>query len=218
MKEELCYYCGKPILPGDKDKEHIPAKCFYVGYGDEYKTNLITVPAHKTCNNMFSIIDQELRDAIGTLTENQTDRLELVSKSIKSILRGKDGDKRISSENGELFVEFDYNKLERLFIKNFKGVFFHEFGQPIPEDRKIVVTIGEGIGEEEKLHLKGIYELLEGNIKEWKKSGSSEIFKYKIIVMDKHGLASFDNKSKQQVIFSVIIYHEEIICFCIARF
>lgn len=212
----FCYDCGKEIENGDQDRDHIPAQCFYVGYGDEYKINRITVPAHKACNHKYSKIDQELRDAIGILTENQTDKAVLTSKSIRSILKRKDGKERISSENGKMFMEFNYGDLRDLHIKNFKGIFFKEYGFPIPDKFQIeIVTDGDqDFFQVEKAGI--IYTAIDHELPEWNISGHADIFKYKIAVIGDAGLENFDINSDDQFLVGIIVYHEEIMCMVFA--
>jgi hypothetical protein len=211
--ENLCYDCGKIINEGDMDKEHIPAQCFYVGYGNEYKQNRITVVAHKACNHKYSKIDQELRDAIGIMTNNQTDKTELTSKSARSILRRKDGIERISSNDGAMFVNFNYSDLRDLHIKNFKGIFYKNFGMPIPEKYRIEI-ITEGDQDIFPIEtVQTLYHSIDQNILNWNISGHIDIFKYKIAVIDSNGLSELNINTNEQIILCIMVYHEEIICF-----
>ena len=82
-----CYNCGIDLNKSIKTKEHIPAKAYFVGYGDDYKNNRITVPACRKCNDQYSKLDNEIRDAIGVSNENEADLMELTRKSTKSIFR-----------------------------------------------------------------------------------------------------------------------------------
>lgn len=211
----FCYDCGKIILNDDLDKEHIPAKCFFVGYGDKYKTNRITVDAHKACNHKYSKIDQELRDAVGILTNNQTDKSELTEKAIRSIMRKKTGIERVSFEDNSGFVDFNYEELRTLHIKNFKGIFFHEYGKPIPQ--KFTIEIGDQECFSMRDELQQVYNIIDNGIPQWNISGHSSIFKYKIVVIDIQGsITKFDENSDEQLIVGLLVYHEEMISICIA--
>lgn len=214
--QNLCYDCGKIINDGEKDTEHIPAKCFYFGYGDEYKQNRITVNSHKVCNHKYSKIDQELRDAIGIMKNNQTDKSEITSKSVRSILRRKDGVERISSSEGAFFVNFNYSHLRDLHIKNFKGIFYNKFGIPVLEKYKIEILTN---GDEDIFPIDSIQTLfhsIDQNISNWSISGHIDIFKYKIAVIDNNSLSELNVNSNEQIIFCVMVYHEEIKCLAIA--
>jgi hypothetical protein len=209
----LCYDCGKVIHKDDRDREHIPAQCFYSGFGPDYKKNRITVDAHKACNQKYSKIDQELRDAIGISIDNQKGNSELTSKSIRSILRKRSGIERITSEKREMFVDFNYGDLRLLHIKNFKGIFYKEFGIPIPE-KLFIEIITDGDQENFSYEVMNLfYQIVNQSIDEWKISGHKDIFKYKLGVFENNNLSTFDINSNEQIIFCVMIYHEEIVCF-----
>lgn len=213
---KICYDCGKPIIDTDATKEHIPAQCLYVGYGPEYKQNRITVEAHSECNSKYSKIDQELRDAIGIMTNNQTDKAELTAKSARSILRRQNGIERISSQNGNSFVDFNYSELKELHVKNFKGLFMHVFGLAVPESLRIeIITEGD-----QNLfpfaQIEQLYGFMENAIPEWRFSGHPDIFKYKMAVMSANGLEEYNPDSNEQIILGTLVYHEEILCFVFA--
>jgi hypothetical protein len=211
--EKLCYDCGLPIKKNELTREHIPAQCFFVGYGEGFKVNRITIPAHKTCNQRYSKIDQELRDAIGVMTNNQTNKRELVSKSLKSLFGKKEGIKRLSFEDGTISMNFNYGILRELHLKNFKGLFFHKYKIPLPERFKIEI-ITEGDQETFSIEQASyMYHSINDNFPKWEKSGHSDIFKYKIVVFDQNGICDFDTNSDEQTIFSVMVYNEELICF-----
>jgi len=57
-----------------------------MGYKND-KFERITVPACFDCNNIFSQIDQELRDAVGVTRESDEIPKVTTEKSVKSILR-----------------------------------------------------------------------------------------------------------------------------------
>jgi hypothetical protein len=212
--KKLCYDCGMPIEKSELTKEHIPAQCFFVGYGEEFKVNRITIPAHKVCNQYYSKIDQELRNAIGVMTNNQTDKRELVSKSLKSLFSKKDGIERLSFENGTIAMSFNYGILRELHLKNFKGLFFHKYKIPLPERFTIEIVT---VGDQEKFPLEQcdqLFHTVDNLIPKWEISGHSEIFKYKLVVFDSYGNnCEFDNNSKDQLIFSIMVYNEELYCF-----
>ena len=78
-----CYNCRKKISKKESTKEHIPAKALFSGYGIEFKENRITVYACEKCNNDYSKIDQEIRNAIGVTNDDTEDESakEFIKKS-----------------------------------------------------------------------------------------------------------------------------------------
>jgi hypothetical protein len=77
-----CCDCGIHLNKTEKTAEHIPAKNLYSTYPEEYKQNLLTVPACKSLNNRYSKIDQVIRDAIGIMNENDANQLSLTKKAV----------------------------------------------------------------------------------------------------------------------------------------
>lgn len=214
--ENLCYDCGKPIKLEDEDKEHIPAKCLFNGFSDEFKLKRLTVPAHKICNNNYSKIDQELRDAIGIMTNNHTNNVALTSKAIRSILRKKDGIERISSKNGTNYVDFNFNNLKDLHIKNFRGIFYNSYKIPLPEQFELEIV---SVGDDDKISFEEVHKLyhaINDNFPKWEISGHPDIFKYKIIVFDNNTFCDFKINSNEQTVFSIMVYNQEIICIVVA--
>ncbi|MBN1414853.1 MAG: hypothetical protein JW973_07115 [Bacteroidales bacterium] len=172
-----CYNCNSTITKQNKSKEHIPAKALFYGYND-IKYHLfkrITVWGCRDCNNQYSTIDEEFRNLIGTIN-NSPQREALTKKSILSILRLKKNHPRLKFDNqGRIAgVTFDVAQLELFHIKNFKGIFYHEYGLPISDNYEILVNINEADYSDGLL---GSIGYLQNNFS-WKKSGHEDIFRY----------------------------------------
>lgn len=211
----LCYDCGNPV--SDETREHIPAQCFYAGYSNDYKKNRITVPACRTCNENYSKIDQHFRDAIGVKNDNNADAAELTRKSVSSILRSSNWQDKLVIINGKVkVVAFDYVDIEKIQVKNFKGIFFSEFGFPLPQNFEVNVII-EGEKEEanSKELISGVMAVLMKD-QNWKVSGNEKIFKYIIKSLDQETDKSITIKDTK-FFAAVMDYHESISCLIIAQ-
>lgn len=185
MKMITCYNCGNSFPEDEITREHIPAQNLFVGYDDEYKKDRLVVPACFECNNQYSQIDQEIRDAIGIMNDNDDKQSELTRKSVKSIIRRKNWANRLFFENGKVkAVDFSYDDLKKLHIKNFKGIFYNKYGRPLPKDFEVEI-IAEGDNEDEKLM--GIGKLFYDYVirdDEFLISGHEDIFMYNIRTMN----------------------------------
>ncbi|WP_378187512.1 hypothetical protein ACE939_04100 [Aquimarina sp. W85] len=209
-----CYNCGIELNDENRTREHIPAQNTFAGYSNEYKQNRLTVPACHTCNNQYSKIDQEVRDAIGIMNEDNEEQQELTRKSVKSIMRRRNWMDRVHFSDGKVVaVSFDYNVFRELHIKNFKGVFYEKYGYPIP-DKYGIEIIAEGDEEDQKLM--GIAQHLynyvsEGN--DWNVSGHEDIFQYKMksLTPDANDQI-FDSSDLKNAlgIVSVLVYHKNL--------
>ena len=211
---EKCYNCGIDLTNENKTREHIPAQNTFVGYPPEYKNNRLVIPACHTCNNQYSKIDQEIRDAIGIMNENNDMQGELTRKSVKSIMRRENWMDRLHFDDGKVSaVTFDYNEFKNLHIKNFKGVFYEKFGYPLPEEFEVEI-IAEGDEEDKKLMgiAQNLYNYVaEGN--HWKVSGHQDVFQYKIKTLtpdEKGQITDADNLENTLGIVGVLVYHKTI--------
>jgi len=207
-----CYNCGIQLTKDTKTREHIPAQNTFVGYSPEYKKNRITVPACHTCNNEYSKIDQEIRDAIGVINEDNEKQKEITRKAAKSITRNRNWTDRINFRNGQVAsVSFSYNKFKKLHIKNFKGLFYHKYGFPIPENYEIAI-IAEGDEGDKKLM--GIAQNWYNYVAEgdnWNASGHKDIFQFKIKYMtcDENDTIIDGGDIKDAIAFvGVLVYHK----------
>lgn len=211
---DRCYNCGTELTEQIKTREHIPAQNIFVGYPPEFKENRLTAPACHDCNNQYSKIDQEIRDAIGIMNEDNDQQEELTRKSVKSIMRRKNWIDRVHISNGKVeAVTFDYNIFKELHIKNFKGIFYEKYGCPIPDEFEIGL-IAEGDEDDENLMgiAKDMYShVAEGN--NWKVSGHEDVFQYKIksLTPDTSGkILDSPDLENVLVVAGVMIYHKNL--------
>lgn len=210
-----CYNCGIELTKANKTREHIPAQNTFVGYSEEYKINRLTVPACFDCNNEYSKIDTEIRDAVGIMNEDDEKQAELSRKAVNSIMKNHDWPERIEWKNGKVAaVSFSYNTFRELHIKNFKGIFYSKYGIPIPEDYEIQI-IAEG--DFDDIKLTKIAQFLTDYVYEGgdlKVSGHKDIFEYKLKTLTPmHGGDSINDSptlDNALGVVGVLVYHKNI--------
>lgn len=213
-----CYNCGIELTQENKTREHIPAKNLFNGYSDEYKLNRIVVPACFDCNNQYSLIDQEIRDVIGILNNDNELQKEVTRQAVKSIMRKSNWVSRVGINEGELqniSVIFKYDDLRELHLKNFKGIFFYEYKFPIPSNFELEI-IAEGDEVDSKfVEIKRMFQDYLTN-KVWKVSGHEDVFKYRIAMLnlqqagEKFDFSETTNIEKCDLIICEIYYHNVI--------
>lgn len=209
-----CYNCGKKLTRKTKTKEHIPAQSLFVGYGENYKKNRLTVPACEKCNNAYSKIDQELRDAIGVVNENDANAQELTRKSVRSILKKPNWHNRLlfnpfGKVNG---VKFNYKDFKKAAIKDFKGIFYKDFGFPLSQKWKVEIIADFETDKKLVDAALGFYAYLNKDI-DWSQSGHSDIFKYKLktLTPNENGeIYDSDYIDEAVSIASIQIYHDKL--------
>ncbi len=209
-KIERCYNCGKELKEGQSTKEHIPAKTMFKGYDSNYKANRITVPSCFDCNNEYSRVDEEFRNMIGIKARRKENDI-ITEKSVKSILR-KDPCKsrlRYDMEGNVYGVEFNEKDIIDYHVKNFKGVFYYQYGYPLPDCYDITVNIDENDYSDFTLCTIGYLKELFN----WKCSGHEDIFKYCI---QPYRLGVINDSKKdllleedEKVIVGGLVYNQE---------
>ncbi len=211
-----CYNCANEIEADKITAEHIPAQNLYTGYKEDYKKDRITVPACETCNHLYSKIDQEIRDAIAIKSDSKS---EMVSKGFRSILRRSNWKERteVNIDGKVVSVEFSYNDLRQIHLKNFKGIYFHTYNKVIP-DNFVLEIIADG-DENLKESAEFLYQYaMDG--KEWIPSGHPDIFRYiiKPIAINDVEQKIVEPQNLEDAIgfVGVLIYHETILAIIVA--
>lgn len=137
----------------------------------------------------------------------------LTSKSVRSIMNKKGWQKRLFlSRDGKVEgVHFNYEHFRSIVIKDFRGIFFKEFGFPLPSNWRVEI-ISEFDDDKKKIEAgAGIFFYLDKDVR-WAKSGHEDIFKYKFksmaadangVIYDSEDLDEADN------IACVQVYHNE---------
>lgn len=184
---ERCYNCGIEISKkeGTLTREHIPAQNLYAGYDEKYKNNRIVVPSCAACNNGSNKVDEEFRNLIGTISDEG--QLDVISeKTAKSIVTRNKQYNRLTMDNlGHVRgVSFDKVMINDNHIKIFKGLFYHQYGIPLPDNYKVMATFDptENTGS--------MVKYLQENF-EWKASGHPDVFEY-ILQPFREGLVNPD--------------------------
>lgn len=98
-------------------------------------------------------------------------------KIFRSLNRGYLKKDRViyKEKTNQILVNFDFSQFKNFHVKNFKAVFYHEYGLPI-SDYNIHVLYDKSMLNN------SIYRLINylNNNFDWKYSGDKNIFKYKI--------------------------------------
>lgn len=211
-----CYNCGIELTKDTNHVEHVPAKNLFATYPEEYKQNLLTVPACYKCNvETYSKIDQEIRDAVGILNDSDELKKDLTAKAVRSIMRKSNWQDRvfIIEEGKSIDISFSYNDMESLHIKNFKGIFYAKYGKPISDEYEIKI-IAEGDEDNEKLQKVNSFMREYLNFEtEWCFVGHQQVFRYKFKAMiDGNDGMFYDGENIDEAIsFGCIMdYHDAI--------
>lgn len=164
----LCIFCGNTA----NTREHIPPKQFFKGTPDK---PLITVPSCNTCNAGFQKDEDFFRQFYASmLMERSSEAKKLMEGEVsRSILRTPalghqmfsqmklvDAYTKAGLYKGKMTMYTvsgsDKMRINRVVTKVIKGLFFHEFGQTIPENWITkIIWITPQIEKEQKLDVMG---------------------------------------------------------------
>ncbi len=171
-----CYNCRTSLNPNQNHKEHIPAKCLFDGFPNQYKNNRITVPACYSCNQMFSPLDEEFRNLIGLINKHP-EAIELTDKTTRSIERWTSRKARLlfnRFSSKPIAMQFNLSDIANTHIKNFKGLYYHLYNHPIQNNYKIVAHFDKNFQTEKSQKL---VNYLTKNFS-FKVSGHENVFRY----------------------------------------
>lgn len=213
-QNKICYNCGQPLTSNNATVEHVPARNLYDGFDNQYKVNLITVPACYSCNQFYSKVDQEIRDALAIKSDNLEQKRRMTEKGVRSILRRSNWRDRsyFNNEGKVIAVDFSYDDLKQIHIKNFKALFFRKYGFPVPDNFDIEI-VSDGDDDKKVDRAKVLYDYAQLD-KQFEYSGYPDIFKF--ILKDLTYDISSDNFyesgkfDKLIGVTGLLIYHENI--------
>lgn len=176
MKKEYCYNCGKECNAKELTREHIPAKNLFAGFESKYTENRITVSACLACNNQFSPTDEEFRNMLGVFSIRKENN-EIRKKTISSIQRNlfKYSKRFVFDTFGKnTDIKFGQSTIEDYHKKNFRGLYYFQYGKILSDDYELFVNIDENDWSEHLLNLIGYLK----DLFVFKYSGSKEVFEY----------------------------------------
>lgn len=212
MENKYCYDCGESLEGLSKEeinREHIPAECLFQGYEGQFTHDLITIRAKRSCNSSYAHIDDELRNFVAILTDGK-DNQKMLIKTFKSIAR-KDL-ARFKPDDKGLGVSFDYETILGLNEKNFKGIFYYEYGIPIQNEKFKIFNITET--EDRDILKKYSGDLYARFIKplDWKVAGHEDVFRYKIIMLkeESNDFKPTDNHEEMKVAICAMHYYKTV--------
>jgi len=196
-----CTFCIEPATT----KDHIPARNLFK---TSPPNNLITVPACLSCNHDASKDDEWFRNYLVSddRIRNHTESQELLNAFNRSLQRPQNTGLRetinrslrrfpLITEGGIYYgegtaLESDFKRETRVLTRIIKGLFYHEFQRPHPDENSISVfsckTMGQG---EESLNV--VLELIGYIKKENKKKIGNDVFSYGWAVAEDHPDGTF---------------------------
>lgn len=147
----LCYLCGEA---GADTRDHVPPRGMFP---KQPKGNLITVPAHRACNEKYARDDERFRNYIVAMGSFTTEGLEAwgsqvlpslpKNKKLLSELRNRLSLIRVDVASGQEglalpTIQVDGALMQRQVKRITRGLFYHRFRTPLPRDWSIKLQRG----------------------------------------------------------------------------
>ena len=145
-KTRLCYLCGKP---GADTKDHIPPRGIFPKFPSG---QLITVPAHKECNNQFSKDDEWIRNFIIAVSWKSSKAREAWNEQVLPSWEKNHGAKKAFQQRQrdiivkdplsgtitkQMGVKIEAEIMDRQIARWTRGLFYDRFKRPIPGNIKV---------------------------------------------------------------------------------
>jgi hypothetical protein len=145
-KPTLCYLCGKPLV-APTSVDHVPPKQLYPKeIRKKHSPNLRTIEVHADCNKSFQHDEDYFVNTLAPFAHGSYvgsallrevsakyaagEKQRLVGKVLNEFQRTPGG---ILLPPGFVAKRFEGERLHRVAWKIVRGLYFHEFGQVLPE-------------------------------------------------------------------------------------
>lgn len=133
-----CIHCGRWMADLDVTRDHIPSRSLL---SRPYPRNLPVVQVCRQCNSGFSLDEEYLVALLGSVLSGSTDPLRQTCTNAARILaRNEQLRSRIekaktafqNSDGGIRIVwQPEFDRINRVVLKNARGHAFYEFGEPM---------------------------------------------------------------------------------------
>lgn len=128
----LCVYCQ--IRPGTEG-DHVPPRGFF-STSDRAGMSIIKVPCCPVCNRAQTNAEEQFRDVLAMVRGTASD--EVYQRFLRSLTNLPPKRARImqavTRRRGRLVYSTLKKNYRDMFVKVVKGLYFHEFGKPVPRD------------------------------------------------------------------------------------
>lgn len=147
-QKSWCIHCGGWIIELETNRDHVPSKSLLQ---KPYPPNLPIVQICKTCNEGFSLDEEYLCAFLASVLTGSTDPDHQSNPQTERILRRNKKLRaridRSKTQNETLFGETqilwtpEWNRINRVVIKNARGHAFYEHGEPMMSEPAHVRTV-----------------------------------------------------------------------------
>ena len=140
--DELCYLCGKPMQPGEWDRDHLPPKrIFASAVRRQFSPQLEWLPTHIGCNRAYR--DDEAYFIVSFVGHVSTPTARAVMNDLRqAALRGYERGLirdvigrfgQVTGSRGEVLFSYDHERTNRFIWKLVRGFYYLYLLRVLPE-------------------------------------------------------------------------------------
>jgi hypothetical protein len=150
----VCYLCGKPLTK-PIDGDHVPPKQLFAhSIRKKHPTNLLRIATHAACNQSYQFDEDYFVNTLApfargsysgnaVLTDifdkfHKGEKVGLIKKVLSEFERRPSG---LVLPKGKVIKRFEGKRLNRVLLKIVRGLYFHHYGEVLPEELTADVTI-----------------------------------------------------------------------------
>lgn len=143
---DLCYLCGKPLI-APTNADHVPLKqLFAKAIRKAHSPNLLTIPVHKACNRSYQHDEDYFVNTLAPFGKDSYagsallrevfakyaagEKRPLVNKVLREFEHEPSG---VILPRGLIAKRIEGERVHRIAWKIVRGLYFHEFGEVLPE-------------------------------------------------------------------------------------
>ncbi len=142
----ICYLCGKSLTE-PIDDDHVPPKQIFArSIRKAHPTNLLKIPVHGGCNKAYQLDEDYFLNSLAPLARGSYAGNAVLKDVIEKFHRGEKVPlvKKVLAEfnprpsgliiPGKVVKRFEGKRLKRILLKIVRGLYFHHYGQYLPEE------------------------------------------------------------------------------------
>jgi len=143
----ICYLCGRPLAP-PLSQDHVPPKQFYAdAVRKKHSPNLRTITVHKACNFAYQFDEDYFVNTIAPFARGSYSGNALLHEIFQKYHSGKkrglvskvyqEFERRPSGlvlPHGLVAKRIEGERVHRVAWKIIRGLYFHHFGEFLPQD------------------------------------------------------------------------------------
>jgi hypothetical protein len=143
----VCYLCGKTLFE-PIDRDHVPPRqLFAKDIRKEHSPNLLTIPVHAACNKSYQHDEDYFVNSLAPFGLESYSGEAVLHEALEKVRQGRnvglhrkvleefeDTPSGLVLPEGKIIKRFDGDRMQRVILKIVAGLYFHHYGEVLPQD------------------------------------------------------------------------------------